>query len=98
MIRTVIESYVGLYFAVGDKKHHDPAAAKMLFGARTEKTSAVIVAKKNASLSPVPDAAAPPATSPGGQRNHVGRAGDGETWSSQPSAATGLTLTRRRED
>ena len=45
-IRTVIESYVGLYFAVGDKNTTIQRLRKMLFGARTEKTSAVIGGRK----------------------------------------------------
>lgn len=41
-IRTVIESYVGLYFAVGDKNTTIRRLRQMLFGAKTEKISAVI--------------------------------------------------------
>ena len=41
-IRTVIESYVGLYFAVGDKNTTIARLRKMLFGAKTEKTAAVL--------------------------------------------------------
>jgi transposase len=41
-IRTLIESYVGLYFAVGDKDTTIRRLRQMLFGAKTEKTSAVL--------------------------------------------------------
>jgi hypothetical protein len=41
-IRTVIESYVGLYFAVGNKNTTIARLRKMLFGARTEKTAVVL--------------------------------------------------------
>ena len=66
-IRTVIESYVGLYFAVGDKSTTIQRLRKMLFGARTEKTSAVLGGSKDTQLPPMHDAATPPATSPDGK-------------------------------
>jgi transposase len=68
-IRTVIESYVGLYFAVGDKNTTIQRLRKMLFGARSEKTSVVIGGRKNAQSPPAQDAATPPATSPDGKEN-----------------------------
>ena len=57
-IRTVIESYVGLYFAVGDKNTTIPRLRKMLFGAKTEKTAAVIGDRKDSQLPPTQDAVA----------------------------------------
>jgi transposase len=42
MLRSVIESYVGLFFAVGDKNTTIARLRKMLFGARTEKTATVL--------------------------------------------------------
>jgi transposase len=41
-IRTVIESYVGLYFAVGDRNTTIRRLRQMLFGVKTEKTAAVV--------------------------------------------------------
>ena len=41
-IRTVIESYVDLFYAVGDRNTTIARLRKMLFGASTEKTAAVI--------------------------------------------------------
>jgi len=46
-IRTVIESYVGLFYAVGDKNTTIARLRKLLFGARTEKTAAVIGGAKD---------------------------------------------------
>ena len=40
-IRTVIESYVGLFYAVGDKNTTIARLRKVLFGVKTEKTAAV---------------------------------------------------------
>jgi transposase len=42
MLRSVIESYVGLFFAVGDKNTTIARLRKMLFGAKTEKTVTVL--------------------------------------------------------
>ena len=41
-IQSLIESYKGLYFAVGDKSTSIARLRKMLFGVKTEKTSAVL--------------------------------------------------------
>ena len=41
-IRTVIESYVGLFYAVGDKNTTIARLRKMLFGVKTEKTAMVV--------------------------------------------------------
>jgi transposase len=57
-IRTVIESYVGLFYAVGDKNTTIQRLRKMLFGARTEKTAAVVGDKKDLPPPPSQDAAA----------------------------------------
>ena len=57
-IRTVIESYVGLFYAVGDKNTTIQRLRKMLFGARTEKTVAVVGERKDSPPPPAPDAAA----------------------------------------
>ena len=40
-IRTVIESYVGLFYAVGEKTTTIARLRKLFFGAKTEKTAAV---------------------------------------------------------
>ena len=56
-IRTVIESYVGLFYAVGDKNTTIQRLRKMLFGARTEKTVAVVGERKDSPPPPAPDAA-----------------------------------------
>ena len=57
-IRTVIESYVGLFYAVGDKNTTIQRLRKMLFGARTEKTVAVVGERKDSLPPPAQDAAA----------------------------------------
>ena len=49
-IRTVIESYVGLYFAVGDRNTTIRRLRQMLFGAKTEKTATVIGGKEDSQL------------------------------------------------
>ena len=55
-IRTVIESYVGLYFAVGDKNTTIRRLRQMLFGVKTEKTAAVVGERKELQLPPTEDA------------------------------------------
>lgn len=49
-IRTVIESYVGLFNLVGDKNTTISRLRKMLFGASTEKTAVVLGSNDSASL------------------------------------------------
>ena len=63
MIRTVIESYVGLFYAVGDKNTTIQRLRKMLFGARTEKTAAVVGGTKDSPPLPTQDAAVSAAAS-----------------------------------
>jgi len=76
-IRTVIESYVGLYFAVGDKNTTIQRLRKILFGVRTEKTLAVIGGRKNAQ--------SPPATSADGKEKAASVAvGDGDNAVAKP--------------
>ena len=53
-IRTVIESYVGLFYAVGDKNTTIQRLRKMLFGARTEKTATVVGQRKDSPPPPAP--------------------------------------------
>jgi transposase len=65
MIRTVIESYVGLFYAVGDKNTTIARLRKMLFGARTEKTAAVVGERKD-SPPPAEDVATSAVASPEG--------------------------------
>jgi transposase len=80
MIRRVIESYVGLYFAVGDKNTTIQRLRKMLFGARTEKTSAVI-----GGTPPIPDVATPSPTLPDNKGKAApGGGGDGEEAAATP--------------
>ncbi len=89
-IRTVIESYVGLYFAVGDKNATIQRLRKMLFGARTEKTSAVIGSSKETPPWPMQNAAAPSATSPEGKAETASVAvGDGEDTIETPGKGHG---------
>jgi transposase len=57
-IQAVVESYAYLADLVGDKNTTIARLRKLLFGAQTEKTSAVIGDKKHAPLPPVPDGAA----------------------------------------
>jgi transposase len=57
-IRTVIESYVGLYFAVGDKNTTIRRLRQMLFGAKTEKTASLIGGREDSPPPPMPDAVA----------------------------------------
>ena len=61
-IRTVIESYVGLFYAVGDKNTTIARLRKMLFGAKTEKTAAVVGNGQNPPPSAEESAAAAAAT------------------------------------
>jgi transposase len=56
MIGTVIESYVGLFSLVGDKNTTIARLRKMLFGASTEKTAAVIGGGKDSESPPSPAA------------------------------------------
>lgn len=65
-IRTVIESYVGLYFAVGDKNTTIQRLRKMLFGAKTEKLAAVIGRGKEAEAQASSERDAQPALPPEG--------------------------------
>jgi len=81
-IRTVIESYVGLFYAVGDKNTTIQRLRKMLFGARTEKTAAVVGDRKDLPPPPAQDMAASTAptegngeTSPQLPRKNHGRNG-----------------------
>ena len=60
-IRTVIESYVGLYFAVGDRNTTIRRLRQIIFGVKTEKTAAVIGDAKDSQPPPAQDAAAGPA-------------------------------------
>lgn len=55
-IGTVIESYVGLFSLVGDKNTTIARLRKMLFGASTEKTAAVIGGGKDSGSPPSPAA------------------------------------------
>jgi transposase len=55
-ISTVIESYVGLFSLVGDKNTTIARLRKMLFGASTEKTAAVIGGGKDSESPPSPAA------------------------------------------
>jgi transposase len=57
-IRTVIESYVGLFCLVGDKNTTIARLRKILFGASTEKTAAVIGGDKDSESPPLPTATA----------------------------------------
>ena len=64
-IRTVIESYVGLFYAVGDKNTTIQRLRKMLFGARTEKTATVVGQRKDSPPPPAQDVAASAAPTEG---------------------------------
>jgi len=64
-IHTVIESYVGLFYAVGDKNTTIARLRKMLFGAKTEKTTAVIGDSKGS------QALLSPAAAPAGKEEAV---------------------------
>ncbi len=75
-IRTVIESYVGLFYAVGDKNTTIARLRKMLFGAKTEKTAAVVGDSRDSQASLPPDAVASTAA-----------AGEGEAASTSTSEA-----------
>ena len=55
-IRTVIESYVGLFYAVGDKNTTIARLRKMLFGMKTEKTAAVVGDSQRSQAPLSPDA------------------------------------------
>jgi transposase len=68
-IRTVIESYVGLFYAVGDKNTTIQRLRKMLFGARTEKTAAVVGDKKDSPPLPAQDVDASAAPTEGNGEN-----------------------------
>ncbi len=59
-IQSLIESYKGLYFAVGDKSTSIARLRKMLFGVKTEKTSAVLecLKKRGNTAGPQPSSAA----------------------------------------
>jgi transposase len=62
-IRMVIESYVGLFNLVGDKATTISRLRKMLFGAKTEKTAAVVGdGGKNSQSPPPPPAGTDPTT------------------------------------
>ena len=86
-IRTVIESYVGLFSLVGDKNTTIARLRKMLFGASTEKTAAVIGDTKDSQPPLTQDAAAGPAAS---------TAGNGETASVPATDGGNATETRRK--
>ena len=58
-IRTVIESYVGLFYAVGDKNTTIARLRKLLFGSKTEKTAAVVGDLPTESSSPSQASASP---------------------------------------
>ena len=78
MIKAVIESYVYLVNAVGDKDTTIRRLRQMLFGAKTEKTSAVIGGLKDAESVPVPAEAtaapeSPAATEAEARRRPIGR-------------------------
>ncbi len=60
-LHSVIESYVGLFFAVGDKNTTIARLRKMLFGMKTEKT-AKVVGQRPAESAPGPAIAASPAS------------------------------------
>lgn len=64
-IRTVIESYVGLFHLLGDKHTSLQRLRKMLFGASTERTAAVLGALKEALPPPTAEATASPSPPPG---------------------------------
>lgn len=86
-IRTVIESYVGLFSLVGDKNTTIARLRKMLFGASTEKTTAVIGDTKDSQPPLTQDAAAGPAAS---------TAGNGETASVPATDGGNAAETRRK--
>jgi transposase len=66
-IRTVIESYVGLFYAVGDKNTSIQRLRKMLFGVRTEKTAAVVGDRKDSPPPLAQDVAASAAPTEGNE-------------------------------
>jgi transposase len=65
-IKAVVESYAYIANLVGDKNTTVARLRKLLFGAKTEKTAAVIGDAKDSQLPPAQDAAAGPVTSPAG--------------------------------
>ena len=67
-LHSVIESYVGLFFAVGNKNTTIARLRKMLFGAKTEKTAAVCKdhpSDSDSAAHPAGDVPAPGAAAPG---------------------------------
>ena len=77
-IRTVIESYVGLFSLLGDKNTTIARLRKMLFGASTEKTAAVIGGTKDSPPPPTQDAAVSAASAEGNGETASALATDGE--------------------
>ena len=89
-IRTVIESYVGLFCLVGDKNTTIARLRKMLFGASTEKTAAVIGGGKDSESPPSPAAtASTTATSAGNAGTAFASATDGENAAETPRKGHG---------
>ena len=70
-IHTVIESYVGLYFAVGDKNTTIRRLRQMLFGIKTEKTAAVVGDRKDSQPPPLEAATASTTVTPDGKTETV---------------------------
>jgi len=65
-IHAVIESYVGLFYAVGDRNATIQRLRKMLFGLRTEKTAVVVGQQKDSLPQPAQAGAASAASAEGG--------------------------------
>ena len=70
-IRTVIESYVGLYFAVGDRNTTIRRLRQMLFGIKTEKTAAVVGDGKDSQPPPREAVTASTTVTPDGETETV---------------------------
>ena len=89
-IRTVIESYVGLFSLVGDKSATIARLRKMLFGAKTEKTAAVIGGGKDSESPPSSAAtASTTATSEGNAETASLPTTDGENTAKTPRKGHG---------
>ena len=89
-IRAVIESYVGLFSLLGDKNTTIARLRKMLFGASTEKTAAVIGGTKDSQPPPTQDAAAlVTASTEGNGETALLPAADGENAAETPRKGHG---------
>ena len=85
----MIESYVGLFFAVGNKNTTIARLRKMLFGAKTEKTAAVCQRPSrdgDSAAHPAGDVPAPDAAAPGTASGEAkgGQATDGRGQGAKP--------------